>query len=398
MYERDAFIISYFNSSGKSFDQLLDSFGTSLLIDYIYLIGLVPMSLIGSILCSINVLVFFQKEFKPRIYFYYRILSIIQVVHLITSIFYGISYSPRVITLFNIEVSAFYTVYYIPIANCCFYYSGLIEIAILLDRLIIFNAKIRSLYTISPQKMSFILFLVCFTVNFFYFFAFRAKEETINYYDNRGNFVQQVVYLIRYSQIALTKYGKITMIIMYFVRDILTLVTSIFFNILSAYFLKKYLKNKARTSEASNLKLMESLSKSNSTLIIINTNNNNNFKTKSKEKAADRRTSVMVSILCAIGILTRTMLTVAEINFIFSTSYTAQLIYCIADFLIVMSSAISFIIFWCFDKNFKTGVKKLFLGERPEKVNFNNDMAKVLEKKQEIIKNEKENIQNNLFQ
>jgi hypothetical protein len=245
--------------------------------------------------------------------------------------------------------------------------------------------------------MSFILFLVCFSVNFFYFFAFRTKEETISYYDKSGNLIQQTVYLIRYSKIALTEYGTITMIIMYIIRDILTLLASIFLNIVSAFFLKRYLKNKARTSEASNLKLMESLSKSNSTLIIINTNITNNNKTKSKEKAADRRTSIMVLILCAIGILTRTMLTVAEIYFIYSTSYEAQLMYCFADFFIVMSSAISFIIFWCFDKNFKTGVIKLLTGEKSEKMNFNNDIVKVLEK-QQVNKPEKEDILNNFCQ
>ena len=137
---------------------------------------------------------------------------------------------------------------------------------------------------------------------------------------------------------------------------------------------------------------MESLSKSNSTLVIINTNNSNN-KTKSKEKAADRRASIMVLILCAVGILTRTMLTVAEIYFIYSTSYEAQLMYCFADFFIVMSSAISFLIFWSFDKNFKTCVVKLLSGEKSEKVSFNNDILKALDKKLEIQKLEKENIQ-----
>ena len=124
----------HFESLGK----FLDHFNTSEFIDYTYLFGMVPVSVIGSVFCCISISIFFKKEFKAKTYDYYKLWSIVQAFHVITSIGYGLSYSPRVVTLYNAYVSAIYTLFYIPIANLCFYYSGVIEIAIVFDRFVSF--------------------------------------------------------------------------------------------------------------------------------------------------------------------------------------------------------------------------------------------------------------------
>ena len=237
----------------------------------------------------------------------------------------------------------------------------------------IFSAKIKSMYTIKPRKMCCILFLVCFVVNFVYAFAFRFIEVTGCVSENNVT-RNETVYIIRYSKFAHQNIGTIILIILYLIRDMLTLIVGIAVNIASAFYLKRYLKNKARTGAINNLKLMSSLFQSTLTLNSVPVVP----PAKSKERVADRRASLMLFTLCLVNISTRTCLVIGEINFLFSQTHLSQLIYCVADQLLVLSSALSFFIFFAFDKNFSNAVWRVVGRSRSNSLDSNGNQIKKL--------------------
>jgi hypothetical protein len=237
----------------------------------------------------------------------------------------------------------------------------------------IFSAKIKSIYTIKPRKMCSILFLVCFVVNFVYFFAFRYIEVTGCVTENNVT-KNETVYIIRNSEFAQKNYGMTILINLYVIRDMLTLIIGIAVNIASAVFLKRYLKNKARTGAINNLKLMSSLFQSNLTLNSVPIVP----PIKSKERVADRKASLMLLTLCLVNISTRTCLFIAEINFLYSQTHFSQSIYCLADILLVLSTAMSFFIFFAFDKNFNNAVWRVVGRSRSNSLDSNGNQIKKL--------------------
>ena len=135
-------------------DELLDSLGFSqwLMVSNSFVMPCIGF--VGLILCSMSAYIFFQRKFVDPVFFYYRLLCITYIIHLVLSIAYGIFFS----TIYVSNYSSIYTVIYSPITIFLFHFEDTLQMGILLTRIKIFSPFVNRHFTANPQIRLFGLF------------------------------------------------------------------------------------------------------------------------------------------------------------------------------------------------------------------------------------------------
>ena len=126
-----------------SLDQLLDSFGFDPLKTITAIFVIPSMSLIGIFLCSLSVWIFFQKNFKDPVFFYYCLLCIVYIIHLVHNIPFGFLYSPHYFPQINTYFTSVFLIYFLFISSLLFHYEETLQMAILLTRMKIYNSFVN---------------------------------------------------------------------------------------------------------------------------------------------------------------------------------------------------------------------------------------------------------------
>ena len=149
-------------SQTPSLDQLLDSLGFELWMTVTTTFVIPAISFIGIVFCSLSVWIFFQKNFKDTVFFYYRLLCIVYIIHLIHNIPCGLLFSPRYFPQVNTYFTSIYFIYYSCVSAFLFHFEETLQMAILLTRMKIFNSFVNQNFTAKPWIISFVLFLLAF--------------------------------------------------------------------------------------------------------------------------------------------------------------------------------------------------------------------------------------------
>ena len=118
-----------------SLDQLLDSLGFYPWLTITASFILPTISALGICLCSLSAWIFFDKKFKDPVFFYYRLLCLTYIVHLIHNVPLGLLFSPRYLTNINTYVSCIYLIYYVNVSALLFHFEDMLQMAILLTRM-----------------------------------------------------------------------------------------------------------------------------------------------------------------------------------------------------------------------------------------------------------------------
>jgi hypothetical protein len=102
-----------------SLEELLDSLGFKRWIIVITSFILPFVSLIGCIFCSLSLFIFTRRRFVNPIFFYYRLLYIVYIVHLLHGIPYGLVFTPRYFPqVIKTYLSSLYQIYYLLCVGC----------------------------------------------------------------------------------------------------------------------------------------------------------------------------------------------------------------------------------------------------------------------------------------
>jgi len=152
-------------SQTPSLDQLLDSLGFELWMTVTTTFVIPAISFIGIVFCSLSVWIFFQKNFKDTVFFYYRLLCIVYIIHLIHNIPCGLLFSPRYFPQINTYFSALYIIYYYSMTTILFHFEETLQMAILLTRMKIFNSFVNRHFSAKPWTISLAFFLTCFLID-----------------------------------------------------------------------------------------------------------------------------------------------------------------------------------------------------------------------------------------
>ncbi len=91
------------------------------------------VSLLWIILCSISAFVFFQPKFLDPSFFYYRLLYLFYIIHLLIGIPYGLLFSPRYFPQINTYLSSTYNMYYIVVTAFLYHFEDTLQMAILIE-------------------------------------------------------------------------------------------------------------------------------------------------------------------------------------------------------------------------------------------------------------------------
>ena len=131
-----------FNSL-PTLDELLDSLGFSQWLTVCHSIVLPCIGFVSLIFCSVSAYIFFQPKFVDPVFFYYRLLCITYIIHLVLSIPEGIFFA----TMYLSYYSSIYTIIYAPSTIFLFHFEDLLQMGILLTRMKIFSPFVNKHFT-----------------------------------------------------------------------------------------------------------------------------------------------------------------------------------------------------------------------------------------------------------
>ena len=349
--------------SVASLDMLLDSLGFNTWITVTSSFVLPIMSLIGTILCSLSAYIFFHRRFINPIYFYYRLLCIVYIVHLIHGIPFGLVFSPRYFPRINTYVSSIYLIYYVNISSILYHFEGLLQIAILLDRIKIFSPFVNRYFTTSPLKTSIILFLACIFIDFSTAFSLKINSfgtyTCIDYLDDHSTKRHiENFYFFEASEFILKPIGLAYSCFTFFFNLIFTLFAGVFLNLISVHKFKCYVRKRNREAEQQEL-----LSIHNRPILRREVEQR---KTTERTKCQiEKNMFYMAATLCSILVVSRVFFIFCYIYFfLFYVSFFGNLVLCLFTYLILtLIPTGSLIIFISFNKMFRDTFWSIFKNE-----------------------------------
>ena len=317
-------------------DEFLDSIGNILIIDIIYMYFNTTITFLGTFFSIICIWVFFHKDFNLSLYTYYKILSITSLVHEFFGFWYSLCYSPRFVPLKYQYDCVDYGNTFVAIHYFCFFHSGLIEISILIDRISIFEPRVKKYFKIKPKIMLTIFLSVAITIGVMGLFIYKGTDLIwYNYeYENSSLILKKhKIYFFDTTDFGKTSIGKIYVAIESFMLNVPLLILTLILNITLIIVMKKHL-----------------------TSIAARFTNQSQYRKKLK---SNRKTSIMAITLCFVSIISRTVTLTAIIVFNFGSNSTSLTLISLADLFMFVNSGCLFFVCFSFNKIFKNHLKRI---------------------------------------
>ena len=335
------------NESAYPLYELLDSLGFLPIDIYIYEIIIPIIASFGVFLSLISAWIFFKKTFSASTYNYFRIIPLSHVIQLMFAIPYGMCFTPKYFPNMDSYSCAIVQCAYIPYSNFTSHFNAILEIAILFERIKIMNPFVKKHFTIAPKKMILITFLASLLFNSIYALVYVPfNGGNFNYYSKIGSLRENSFWFVSTSSLASSPIGMIVLIVFYFIRDIITLIVTIVLNIVSMFEMKDYFK--ARSSIFKNSLDVQSM-----TIQVANNATYTVVSQRQRQKVAEKNHIKLVLSMCFVSIITRSTSIACDLYYLFSSDYIATLLGAILDLVLVLGPAISFFIFYHFNRDFK---------------------------------------------
>ena len=201
------------NVSLESLEEKLQSVGLVPWMSVTTTFVLPVINFLGVVGCSISFWIFFSKKFVDSIFFYYRLLCVINIINLLHNIPACVLFSPRYFPNANTWSIAAFKIYYAFAIIFLFHYSDVLQMGILLARMKIYSPFVKKHFKATPRQISLAFFLTCVLINTPIIFAFKIiSYGDYYYYYNNTSFNQQknaTFYYYGASEFNESKLGKI---------------------------------------------------------------------------------------------------------------------------------------------------------------------------------------------
>jgi len=201
-----------------SLDQLLDKLGFIEWGIVTTTLALPSVSLVGIVFCALSAWIFLQSTFKDPVFFYYRLLCIVYVIHLAHNIPRGLLFTPRYYPQINTYFTSIYLIYFSNITTFLFHFEETLQMGILLMRMKIFIPFVKRHFLASPKKASLAFFLTCLCIDAPLAFVLKIANFGSYYYfdSNNGEKKFATFYYFINSDFSATLLGKILLIVSFF--------------------------------------------------------------------------------------------------------------------------------------------------------------------------------------
>ena len=134
------------------------------------------INLTGVGLCSLSLWIFTRAPFADPIFFYYRLLCAVNIIHLLHNTFYGISFLPVYFPWLNTYAISVYQIYYGCVSIFLFHFEETLQIGILLTRMKIFSPYVKKHFYALPRNVSIAFFLTCLLIDISAAFLFKISS------------------------------------------------------------------------------------------------------------------------------------------------------------------------------------------------------------------------------
>jgi hypothetical protein len=194
-----------------------------------------PVNLISAVFCSFSLWIFLRSTFSDPIFFYYKLLCLINIIHSLHNTLIFVPFLPIYFPWIDTYVICVCKMYHTFLAVFYFHFEDVLRMAILLHKMKLFSPFVRKHFSASPQLISLSLFLTCLCIDVPLLFGLEVDSLGQYYYvDSHGVTQAGSFYYINSSQFSQTFLGKILLgIFSVFLNYILTLFIGIILNICS---------------------------------------------------------------------------------------------------------------------------------------------------------------------
>jgi hypothetical protein len=339
-----------------SLEALLDSLGFKHWMTVTTSFVLPFVSLIGCIFCSLSLFIFNRRRFVNPLFFYYRLLCIVYIIHLLHGIPYGLVFTPRYFPqLINTYVISLYQIYYMFASSFMFQVESGLQIAILLNRMRLFSPLVDKHFSALPRTLSFVIF--SFFINFHILFFFKSdsfgeycddyKEENVTFYYSQS------------SDFSLTPVGQTVMgCIDFFLNLIVTLFAGVVLNIVSYLKFKSYMMQ--RRQEISSETELELISVNNR--LMTHREVEQYYERQRVKHQIERNMFYMALTLCSMSILSRLLFMIAYVVYFLFYSFSISVYtYFISYIIFTLEPTLAIVVFYSFNRMFRKEFKTQLL-------------------------------------
>jgi hypothetical protein len=322
---------------------LLSNIRSSWLQEMLFLCTVVPMGLIGTVLNLMSLSIFLKKSIrKITLFKYLIILSIINSIIAFSKIFFFLR-TPHI--FFDLSLSIygrlFVTIGINDIISYFFFLGNLIEIMINIERAIYFSVGFQNFKKISPYLICCFILILSLIIYIPNFLSIKMVPE------------DQIYILYRVTiptDFALSKLGKIALLISYILEGPAIFILLIITNIIALISFKRFNQRKEFIERANNIEM----------------NGEGEIKKKNKIEKIDRKLMMVTTYLSLISALAELFKFTAQFFYFIITSLSPNTVGWLmfaVGFSITLKQFTSIIIFYnykMFRKEFHFLIKKIF--------------------------------------
>jgi hypothetical protein len=305
-------------------DVLLALIGSSRFTDHLNFYPFLIVGFLGLVLNTFSFIVFTtsdRHEFTAPLYTYLRFYTVQNALMCLVNTFNFVCNSYRLFPFANTYWAQIFAQFiFIPVNNLCYFYSGVLDIAILLDRISIFDQRVKKLMKLSPTTVCLISLAACFVVDFPYFLVYVPDSHRIHLANSTTTTF--TVWFIRATSFATSETSMALMFVIYALRDVLVAFALVTLNAISIQMLKSHLKKRVNKGGESGSR-------------------------------AERKATLMVVLMCVMTITGRLLLLVAIIYSHFYLNLVLSYLNVACNFTLTLIGLIDFFLFYFFNKNFK---------------------------------------------
>jgi hypothetical protein len=351
-----------------SLEILLDSLGFKSWLTITTTFALPIINFLGLIFCLISAWVFFQRKFKDQIFFYYRLLTLVYILHLIHNILFGILYSPQYFSYLDRYWIAVFDIYYNLMSYVLFHYGDVIQICILLTRMKKFNQFIKKYFTFSPKIISLILVFVCLIIDFSIPFTFKIVSfGDYIYNDLNGSKKKAFFYFPTTSEFANSLIGQLIILITFFTMShFICLIVGITLIVISFIQYRQYLEKKKAEEIELRIKYFEVQDSTRIEII-------RPYKFSQRrlhERQSEKKMLYMILIMCSMSILLRIIYIICFVYFVcFYDSFRLLVFGLISASIYTITPTVAIFIFHSFNRSFRLEFKKIISFEKQRNSN-----------------------------
>jgi hypothetical protein len=338
---------SDFNNNSLYFEAFLVAIGSTRTNDSIYIFIIIPLCTIGFILNMVNFGIIYKKDFQNiTIFKYLKFYLLNSLVLNVLNLLNFLSFAPRYLD-FNLSIGIASRIYRCKIlkyvVTSFIYHRDILDCIIACERLANFmvETRMKEVIKYSPNMINILFLMYSFLVNAPTFFEFTIKTDSE---------IDQVLYskdmdLIKAFKICgreeffTTRPGQLILIILFILRELVTLIFQVIASILTLIYFRKYLNKRAE-------------------IVVIQEHDEEFRKKNIAEKKNEKKLTLMIFYFMSFSIICHAV--TASLQMLLITINNQAILYSLLliNFMIfTIKNLTNFFFFYFFNNKFKQIVK-----------------------------------------